>query len=69
MPSVKDSEIHNDQWGSDHCPISLTLDNSLIDLEEFRQYMSLDESNHYDNLQKLKAKLVKPDEKVGKFKF
>ena len=23
---VKDAEIHNDVYGSDHCPVSLTID-------------------------------------------
>ena len=37
FPVVVDSEIHTDIWGSDHCPISITLDHSQIDLEEFKQ--------------------------------
>ena len=41
MPCIKDSEIHNDYWGSDHCPISLSIDINKIDLEEFRSYMAL----------------------------
>lgn len=45
MPQVKDSEIHNDYWGSDHCPISLTVDINSIDVEEFREYMALNEND------------------------
>lgn len=41
MPCVVDSEIHNDYWGSDHCPISLTVNVDKIDLQEFCEYMSL----------------------------
>ena len=33
--AVKDSEIHNEYWGSDHCPISMTLDSTKIDLKQF----------------------------------
>jgi len=36
LPMVKDSEIHNDFWGSDHCPISVTIDMKNYDLDEFR---------------------------------
>ena len=32
LHSVKESEIHNDYWGSDHCPISMTTDTEQIDL-------------------------------------
>ena len=35
MHIVKDSEIHNDFWGSDHCPVSVTIDPDKINLEEF----------------------------------
>ena len=38
MHAVVDADIHNEFWGSDHCPISLTIDTSKIDLEEFREY-------------------------------
>ena len=34
---VQDSEIHNDYWGSDHCPVSLTFDSNGIELEEFKK--------------------------------
>ena len=37
MHSVFDSEIHNEYWGSDHCPISMTVDCSKINLEKFVQ--------------------------------
>ncbi len=33
--SIKEAEIHPDYWGSDHCPISLVIDVSSIDLEAF----------------------------------
>ena len=42
MSQIKDSEIHNDYWGSDHCPISVTLDIESVNLEEFKEYMALD---------------------------
>jgi len=45
MPQVKDSEIHNDYWGSDHCPISLTMDINSINVDEFREYMALNEND------------------------
>jgi len=45
MHLVKDSEIHNDYWGSDHCPISITCDIENIDLEEFKSYMAIDSKN------------------------
>lgn len=32
---VKDSDIHNDFWGSDHCPVSTTIDADKINIEEF----------------------------------
>jgi hypothetical protein len=41
LPNVKDSEIHNDYWGSDHCPISITMDADSINLNEFSEYMAL----------------------------
>ena len=34
---VKDSEIHGDIDGSDHCPISINLDPSKIDLGSFKK--------------------------------
>lgn len=34
-----DAEIHNDYWGSDHCPVSLTIDATKINLDEFRQML------------------------------
>ena len=39
--AVVDAEIHNEYWGSDHCPVSVTIDVSKIDLEEFREYQRL----------------------------
>ena len=44
MPQVREAEIHNDYWGSDHCPVSLTLDTDGIDLEEFREFMALNQT-------------------------
>lgn len=26
MPAVTNSEINNEHWGSDHCPLSMTVD-------------------------------------------
>ena len=34
--AVLKSEIHNDVWGSDHCPVSITIDASKIDLEKWK---------------------------------
>jgi len=42
--AVVDAEIHNEYWGSDHCPVSLTIDVSKINLEEFREYQRMAES-------------------------
>ena len=39
--AVVDADIHNEFWGSDHCPVSLTIDTTKIDLEEFREYQRL----------------------------
>lgn len=51
MNAVVDAEIHNEFWGSDHCPVSLTVDVTKINLEEFREYQRMgsqegDELNH-----------------------
>lgn len=35
VPWVKECEIHNDYWGSDHCPVSVTIDANNIDLETY----------------------------------
>ena len=35
MHCIIDSEIHNEYWGSDHCPISFTFDTTKIDLAQF----------------------------------
>ena len=40
LSSVIDSEIHNEYWGSDHCPISLTVDINKIDVENFNEHMT-----------------------------
>lgn len=53
LPCVKESEIHNDFWGSDHCPVSLTLDIDMVNLTEFKQYMSLD--GGFNDYQSVKA--------------
>jgi len=45
MHLVRESEIHNDYWGSDHCPISATIDAENIDLDEFKSYMAIDSKN------------------------
>ena len=42
MDHVLDSEIHNEYWGSDHCPISISLNLKAIDLNKFVEYMALD---------------------------
>ena len=34
--NLKEADIHGEYWGSDHCPISLTIDVSKIDLESFK---------------------------------
>ena len=41
MSCIVDSEIHCDYWGSDHCPISVTLDTTKIDLERFVDSINL----------------------------
>jgi hypothetical protein len=35
--NIKDSEIHGEYWGSDHCPVSLTIDVENIDLKGFQE--------------------------------
>jgi hypothetical protein len=42
--AIVDAEIHNEYWGSDHCPVSLTIDVTKINLEEFREYQRMAES-------------------------
>jgi exodeoxyribonuclease-3 len=41
IPTCVDSEIHNEFWGSDHCPVSLTVDVTKIDLDDFKESMKL----------------------------
>ena len=41
MHSVTDSEIHNEYWGSDHCPVSCTVDTTKIDLEKFQEAINV----------------------------
>lgn len=48
MHAVVDAEIHNEFWGSDHCPVSVTIDCSKIDLEEFREYQRLGAQENAD---------------------
>jgi exodeoxyribonuclease-3 len=43
LPWVSDSQIHCDIWGSDHWPISVTIEHELIDVDEFREEMNCDE--------------------------
>ena len=37
IDAVQDSEIHNEYWGSDHCPVSATFDITKIDVERFNE--------------------------------
>ena len=50
--SLIDSEIHNEYWGSDHCPVSVTIDCNKIDLEKFKEYqrMGLSQEDDRDEL-------------------
>ena len=41
MPCIVDSEIHNEYWGSDHCPVSVTIDTTKIDLQKFVESQSI----------------------------
>jgi len=43
-PCLVDAEIHNEYWGSDHCPVSLTIDETKIDLEEFGEFLKTSNS-------------------------
>jgi exodeoxyribonuclease-3 len=36
-PNLKEAEIHCEYWGSDHCPVSCTIDVSNIDLKAFKE--------------------------------
>lgn len=66
LPCIKESEIHNDYWGSDHCPISLTFDSEMIDLGEFQEYMALGggvDQMDIGNLGKRKSSATGPDER------
>ena len=47
LSNVIDSEIHNEYWGSDHCPVSITLDATTIDLEKFREHMTKFADDHF----------------------
>jgi hypothetical protein len=35
--NIKETEIHGEYWGSDHCPVSLTIDVQNIDLVGFQE--------------------------------
>lgn len=35
--NIKEAEIHGEYWGSDHCPVSLTIDVQNIDLLGFQE--------------------------------
>lgn len=48
LPAVIDAEIHNDFWGSDHCPVSATIDATKIDLNAFREYLRIGECDDED---------------------
>lgn len=45
MHACTDSDIHNEYWGSDHCPVSATFDINKIDLEDFKEKMKFEEEN------------------------
>ena len=45
LHNVVESEIHNDYWGSDHCPISVTMDSDSIVIDDFIKYMAIEEEN------------------------
>lgn len=47
--TLVDADIHNEYWGSDHCPVSMTLDETKIDLEEFREMQKLSTSQGDDD--------------------
>lgn len=32
-----ESEVHNEYWGSDHCPVSATFDFTKVDLNGFQK--------------------------------
>ena len=61
---VVDSEIHNEYWGSDHCPISVTLDTTKIDLKSFNEAINsaeLDSSQHFEDGEERKSDLDMDD--------
>ena len=57
---VLESEIHNEYWGSDHCPVSVTIDTTKIDLEEFNSYQGDAEEGDED-----KDELVDMEDPLG----
>ena len=62
--SIVDSEIHNEYWGSDHCPVSCTVDTTKIDLEKFGEAINVadnDESNEDDDDEERKSDLDMED--------
>ena len=46
VSNIVDSEIHNEFWGSDHCPVSATIDSNAIDLDKFREHMTKFDGDH-----------------------
>ena len=43
MNSVVSSDIHNEYWGSDHCPLSLTMDYEKLTEKEEPSIKTADE--------------------------
>ena len=75
MGAVIDSEIHNEYWGSDHCPVSLTLDVTKIDLEQFAEFQrncsqdddDKDELDMEDPLNEERKSDLEDDESAGEY--
>jgi exodeoxyribonuclease III len=66
MHAVKDSEIHNEYWGSDHCPVSMTLDATKIDLKQFTEDLK-NHTEEYAEDEERKSDLDMEDNINGEF--
>lgn len=69
IDAVTDSEIHNEFWGSDHCPVSITIDISKIDLAKFREYQMLGDSENEDSKSDFENDDIMNDDKKSELDY
>lgn len=67
---IIESEIHNEFWGSDHCPISAKIDFSDIDLPGFISQLGSGEDGESEEIEGGKSDLEQEEsEKSGSQKI